>query len=617
MKPAAIKPANRNYFTLKFVLLIACSGALVAALASRVAGFAALAPLGTPRAQHTATLLNNGKVLIAGGSQAGVMSSMNSVELYDPVANAFTAAASMSGERRSHTATLLGDGRVLVAGGYVGMLSYALNTVEIYDPATNTWTAAASFSTPRGNHTATLLSNGKVLIAGGAASDLTGEPTNTSALSTAEIYDPATNTWNGAGSLIQARHHHTATVLGSGQVLVTGGTISNGAVTLSTEMYDPLANAWFQMASMKTARSHHTATMMSNGQLMVAGGWVSGTIFLSSTEIYSPGTNTWDDGAGMGSTRALHTATLLGDGRILVTGGSNGAVLKCSELYDPAAKMWMLAGELMFPRVEHTATLLTNGKVFIAGGNSEKAETELYDESANQAPGILSGPTAAPNPGTSGNPVAFTVVAADPDKDPLTYTWEFGDGASETSGPNTSHTYAAAGMYTAKVSVSDGVNAPVSDTVVVTVNQALLLTIAKAQVKLNFSRIDADAISFSGALELPAMFVPQNAKISFDIGGVTRTLMLNAKGTGSDPYNSVKIKLPKNPSSTLPTPAAFSATFKKGNFSASLARSGLLNADIGRSIVTVPFKITLNGAILNASKTLSYTGKFRKWGAAK
>lgn len=594
-----------------FAIGLACM--ILVVMASRVAGFAALAPLNTPRSQHTATLLNNGKVLVAGGSQTGVANSMSSVELYDPVANTWTVVASLNGERRSHTATLLSDGRVLVAGGFVGSLSFAVNTAEIYDPANNIWSAAGNLVTPRGNHTATLLGNGRVLVAGGTGTDLSSAEGNSTALNSAEVYDLATNAWSAAGGLVQERHHHSATLLASGRVLVTGGLTHSGAATLSVECFEPSIGAWFQLAPMNTPRSHHTATVLSNGTVLVTGGWLNGAEYLSTTEIYDPAGNAWEPGPGMGTTRGSHTATLLNDGRVLVAGGTNGTALKWCELYDPASQRWMLAGYLLFVRAEFTATLFPNGKVLLAGGNPQMYMTELYDELANQGPGILSGPTAAPNPAFTNTVVAFNVVAADPENEVLSCTWDFGDG-SAGSGANTSHIYTVGGMFTATVTVSDGINPPVSDTLAVTLNSTLLLTVTKAKVKLNFSRIDADSMSFSGIMEVSAMFDPKWAQITFDIGGVTRSLQLNEKASASNIYDSIKITLLKNRSQTLSTLAKYKATFTHGNFKV-LANSGMVNADTRRS-VTVPFKIAMNGATMTAVKGMDYTGKLRKVGTA-
>jgi hypothetical protein len=155
-----------------------------------------------PRAGQAAVLLNNGKVLLIGGSNDG------SCVLYDPASNSWSVASSMATSRSGFTATLLGNGKVLVAGGAQG------SSAELYDPVKDAWSSAGSMAVARSLHTATLLKNGKVLVAGGAANG---------ALSSAELYDAVSNSWSPAGSLITGRYDHTATLLTNGNVLVAGG----------------------------------------------------------------------------------------------------------------------------------------------------------------------------------------------------------------------------------------------------------------------------------------------------------------------------------------------------------------------------------------------------------
>ena len=144
------------------------------------AGFANANPMGTARHAHTATLLPNGKVLVAGGQ--GSSGFVSSAELYDPATGTWTVTGALGNARMGHTATLLANGKVLVAGGGGG--GY-LASAELYDPAAGTWTATGALSTARDYHTATLLPNGKVLVAGGYNS------TSPYYLSSVELYDPA------------------------------------------------------------------------------------------------------------------------------------------------------------------------------------------------------------------------------------------------------------------------------------------------------------------------------------------------------------------------------------------------------------------------------------------
>jgi uncharacterized repeat protein (TIGR01451 family) len=173
-----------------------------------------------PRYRHSATLLTDGRVLVAGGTDGGG-SFQNSAEIYDPDMQVFTATASMPNARAGHTATALPDGRVLVVGGYGP--SGALNAVDLYDPVTGNWASMAPLSFPRFGHTATLLGDGRILVTGG---QISGQ------LITTEIYDPAINTWFLFLNMHAARSYHTAIMLLDGRVLLAAGGTSNVSAEL-------------------------------------------------------------------------------------------------------------------------------------------------------------------------------------------------------------------------------------------------------------------------------------------------------------------------------------------------------------------------------------------------
>jgi hypothetical protein len=188
----------------------------------------------TNRAWHTATLLADGRVLIAGGAPAAwsARAALASAEIYDPTTGTFTATDRMTGGREFHSATLLDDGRVLVTGGWNGV-STELASAEIYDPNTGTFTLTGPMTATREYQTATLLADGRVLVAGGG-----GDYTNRIFLASAELYDPDSGTFTATGAMADARTNHAAIVLDGVRVLVTGG---YGAVAplASAEIYDP------------------------------------------------------------------------------------------------------------------------------------------------------------------------------------------------------------------------------------------------------------------------------------------------------------------------------------------------------------------------------------------
>ncbi len=193
--------------------------------------------------------------------------------------SAWLSTGSMATARNYHTATLLPNGTVLVAGG--SGAAY-LASAEVYDPASGVWKATGSMTTPRAGHTATLLPNGTVLVAGGVGA-------NSVWLDSAELYDPASGVWKATGSMAATRARHTATLLPNGTVLVAGG---SGAGPFGAEVYDPASGAWTATGSMATARNTHTATLLPNGAVLVAGGSDNNNLPLASAEVFVPWSET-------------------------------------------------------------------------------------------------------------------------------------------------------------------------------------------------------------------------------------------------------------------------------------------------------------------------------------
>jgi hypothetical protein len=333
----------------------------------RVIGFGPTGSLSTARWEHTATLLNSGKVLITGGN--GASSTLASAELYDSSTGSFGAAGSMNTPRSSHTATLLQDGRVLLAGGGTA-------TAEIYDPTAGTFTTTAGTMTvARSGHTATLLPDGTVLIAGGSGD------------ATAEIFSPA----NGGtftlttGTMTAARHYHTATLL-SGQVLLAGGEDSSSAnipTLASAEIYDPTSQTFTSTGSLTTSRELHTATLLGGSVYAIGGrsGSSTGYAFLNSAESFTTPVFSVVSGT-LNTARTTHTATLLQNGSVLISGGfgtvggSVGA-LSSAELFNSTAQSFSPTISLATGRYFHTATLLNDGTVLVTGGLDSSSPTPL------------------------------------------------------------------------------------------------------------------------------------------------------------------------------------------------------------------------------------------------
>jgi N-acetylneuraminic acid mutarotase len=345
--------------------------------------------LPTARSLHTATLLQSGKVLVTGGTSHG-STSLKTAELYDPSDNTWSSAPSMNTSRFGHTATLLPSNKVLVTGGVGGGGNNFLNSCELYDlqGAPLQWASAPELSTQRSGHIATLLPSGEVLISGG--SNITGS------ISSVILYDPV----NGeTGALtITARSGHTATLLPSGEVVVAGGqNLTNSLQT--SETLSPSSGEWIPTSPMPIERTRHTTTLLRSGKVLVAGGW-DGVFFLNSAKLYTPKPPTSQEWAStnlLTDARAGHSATLLPSGKVLVVGGENAdGSLRTAELYDPTSNTWSRTGSLSTARMDHTATLLPSGKVLVIGGRGSPSTTtalesaELYDPATERWTTILS-----------------------------------------------------------------------------------------------------------------------------------------------------------------------------------------------------------------------------------
>jgi WD40 repeat protein len=314
-------------------------------------------PTGDMTARHgqTSTLLTDGRVLVTGGATCDDSGGVwTTAELFDPATGTFSPAGSMGSPRQGHTATLLPDGRVLVAGGTTGASAAAslgvtlasvrrvatepqvLRTAELYDPTTGTFSPTGSMATVRVNHTATALLDGRVLVAGAGDQGLAGE-------ASAELYDPATGTFHATGSMKTGRYQHTSTLLQDGRVLITGGLDPDTLTFASAEIYDPGAGTFSSGGSMHAARQGHTATRLPDGQVLIAGGYENdgqGWQVLSAVELFDPRAGVFTVVGSMGDARVDHAAVLLLDGRVLIAGGTyfgNSAAVNLTSavLYQP------------------------------------------------------------------------------------------------------------------------------------------------------------------------------------------------------------------------------------------------------------------------------------------
>jgi hypothetical protein len=318
-------------------------------------------PMSSAREEFSATLLPDGKVLMAGG-QIIVGSSLASAELYDPATRSFSVTGSLNEARAFPAATLLRSGQVLIAGGLAGDRN--MSSAELYNPATGIWRRTTPMHAAGYRLTSTLLPGGSVLVTGFAGTN------------TAEVYNPATATWTNTGPMTASQSFATATLLPDGEVLLAGGQ------TTAAELYNPATNDWTATGALKVAVQGAVAALLPDGKVLVAGGnTVSGGNALASAELYNPATGTWHTTGSMTTGRYGATATLLPNGLVLVTGGCTGGCfsnqpgLASAEVYNDG--FWVQVASMTQPRVFQTATLLPGGTVLVAGGgkNSDSPPT--------------------------------------------------------------------------------------------------------------------------------------------------------------------------------------------------------------------------------------------------
>jgi N-acetylneuraminic acid mutarotase len=327
------------------------------------------------RAHHTATLLQDGTVLVVGGLDNN--DGLASAERYDPTAGTWTGAGTMSGPHWEHRAVLLDDGKVLVIGGCGGGPSFVCMVgvgVEIYDPSVtsgNPWSQVNSMLVERRSHCATKLDDGKVLVAGGFDNqkDHTG----------IEIYNPQTGFWSSLpAQLSVARNLATATTLPSGKVVIIGGTDGTNFHD-SIVIFDPAGSTIQTLnAKLQEPRAGHTATLLPNGKVLIVGGRCSwdlpATCAVGNAELYDPNTDTVTQAGSPGSSALDHTATLLPIGQVLVAGGAQSP--KVARLYSSSG--WAQTATMFEEYVNHAAVLV-GGKVIVIGGEAGS----FYDGSKN------------------------------------------------------------------------------------------------------------------------------------------------------------------------------------------------------------------------------------------
>jgi len=335
-------------------------------------------------------LLQDGRVLAAGGGNNRGAVTYADAALYNPGSGQWTVTGSLATSRRLHTLTVLPNGKVLAAGGFHGHPSTSPNilaSAELFDPATGTWSPTGSMNTSRCNHNALLLPDGRVLVMGGA----TELPVIDSlVIGSAEIYDPASGTWTAVAPMIHARASFPAVLLADGKVLVISGIVETGGDLVGLtfcEIYDPATDTWTPTTPIGTPnplesgrpRVGAQAVLLPDGTVLLTGGHTGGPTnwnyppfsFVES-ERYDPATGKWADAASMEIPRDEFRLIRLNSGKVLAIGGLEyggyDAGYQNSEIFDPATGSWGPLIGLTIGRAKFGAVKLADGRVLIAGG---------------------------------------------------------------------------------------------------------------------------------------------------------------------------------------------------------------------------------------------------------
>jgi hypothetical protein len=326
-------------------------------------------PMLEPRSGHTATLLPDGKVLIAGGMRRN-QDFYRSAELFDPVTGKFQATGAMTVARVGHAAVLLNSGKVLIVGGWTGR--DCTDSAELYDPDTGKFSVISKMNGKRGQPSATLLRSGDALITGGAGRDTPG------GVASAEIFRSNLSKFEVVGPMHAARISQTSTLLNDGRVLIAGG--RGDTVTAMAELYDPTTKQFLATGNLLTARYKHSAGLLPDGRVLIAGGsddrdWHGK---MNSAEIYDPRTGKFSATSPLNDSRFKlpSEAIQLSSGQILVAGGS-----KQVEVYDPPSGKFLIAtGQTTDARHFITETRLRDDTVLLAGGypNNDQSTTDTW-----------------------------------------------------------------------------------------------------------------------------------------------------------------------------------------------------------------------------------------------